>query len=234
VAALGALLAPAVEAFRAGGVDARLDAAGEIVVGEAKVCGHAAAQIGDAVVVVGNLIESFDHAAATRVLALPAPARSELARLMRRYVTATPIDPEGFKEAAVAAYASALGRRPEAPAGRLTDHERDALAHLDRLFATAAWRAGPVAGRAGRPVRVVKVRAGVFVVSIDSGDASFVAGVVHGRVERAHLRTAESAGAGSGTTLVGMDLAGAGAVLAASGAHGARLAEALSGIRLAA
>ena len=60
------------------GVPAELDDDGEIVVGEAKICGHGAAQIDDAVVVVGNLIERFDHAAAARVLALPDDVRAEV------------------------------------------------------------------------------------------------------------------------------------------------------------
>ena len=80
--------------------------------GEAKVCGHGAAQIEDAVVVVGNLIERFDHAAAARVLALPDEVRAEVVRLMRRFVAATPADAAAFRAAAVAAYGQALGREP--------------------------------------------------------------------------------------------------------------------------
>ncbi|MGH8993738.1 MAG: lipoate--protein ligase family protein, partial [Acidimicrobiia bacterium] len=91
-AALRKLLLPAVAAFRAAGVPAELDDDGEITVGEAKVCGHGAGQIGDAVVVVGNLIERFDHEAAASVLRLEADARAEALRLMRRFVTATPAD----------------------------------------------------------------------------------------------------------------------------------------------
>ncbi len=100
-AALRRLLEPAVTAFRAVGVPAELDDDGEIVVGEAKICGHGAAQIDDAVVVVGNLIERFDHVAAARVLALPDEVRAEVVRLMERYVAATPVDSAAFRAAAI-------------------------------------------------------------------------------------------------------------------------------------
>src|SRR5204862_370211 len=60
--ALRRLLEPAVAAFRAAGVPAELDDDLEIVVGDAKICGHGAAQIEDAVVVVGNLIGRIERA----------------------------------------------------------------------------------------------------------------------------------------------------------------------------
>jgi lipoate---protein ligase len=179
--ALRRLLAPAVEAFRAAGVPAELDDDLEIVVGEAKVCGHGAAQIDDAVVVVGNLIEQFDHGAAARVLALPEAARAEVVRLMERFVKATPVDPAAFRSAAVAAYGKALGLEPVA--GWLSDYERKRLRSLDSLFRSPAWRRGPYRldpsggpgnGDGSRAV-TVKVRAGVFVVCTDHGASRVVA-----------------------------------------------------------
>ena len=233
--ALRTLLAPAVTAFRASAVDARLDDSGEITVGDAKVCGHAAAQIGEAVVVVGNLIQSFDHLAASRVLALPDGARAEVERLMRRYVAATPADAAVFREAAVAAYAAALDLDP-APVADLSDGERAALGRLDRIFSTGAWRWGPVGDRAASPVRVVKVRAGVSVVSVGCDGATLVVTVIGGRVERARLQApgvgrAVRAGVGG---LVGLPLSEAGDRLAAAGGVGGRLARDLGRVRLVA
>lgn len=89
--ALRWLLRPAVEAFRAQGVAADLDPHPEIVVGDRKICGHAGGQIGEAAVVVGNLIQRFPHHRAARILHVPHPqVRATLLRLMRRYVAAHP------------------------------------------------------------------------------------------------------------------------------------------------
>lgn len=165
-AALRQLLAPAVSAFRVAGVDAELDAEGEIVVGDRKVCGHGAGQLGDAVVVVGNLIERFDHTSAAAVLQAPSPvARDEVLRLMRRYVAPTPVDAAVFQDAAVRAYASALDRVPER--GALTSVEHERLEELDRRFCDPAWVRGH-----DRPAPErwnVKIRAGVSVLLADDG-----------------------------------------------------------------
>lgn len=158
-AALRRLLEPAVTAFRAVGVPAELDGEGEIVVGEAKICGHGAAQIDDAVVVVGNLIERFDHAAAARVLALPEDVREEVIRLMERYVLATPADSAAFRAAATTAYAEAL--EMEAVSGMLSPYERERLFELDVRFRSPDWLRGPLGSAPPRPQ--VKIRAGVFV-----------------------------------------------------------------------
>ncbi len=234
--ALRHLLAPAVTAWRAAGIDAWLDPAGEVVVGDgsalgSKVCGHAAAQIGDAVVVVGNLIERFDHDAAARVLALPPDARAEAARLMRRFVAATPADAATFQSAAVTAYGEALGLEPVP--GTMTGDERIHLAHLDTRFATARWLAGPVAGRPLPAARTVKIRAGVFVVTAEAAAARLLAGVVGNRVERAVLAAPEWNGAATrlAAGLEGLSLPETTARLATAGAAGARLAGALAGLR---
>lgn len=157
--ALRRLLAPAVAAFRAAGVPAELDDEGEIVVGEAKICGHGAAQVEEAVVVVGNLIERFDHTAAARVLALPDHVRVEVTRQMERYVRATPADPAAFRAAAVAAYGESLGLQPVP--GMLSPYERERLVELDAQFLSPEWLRGPLAPAAPRPQ--VKIRAGVYV-----------------------------------------------------------------------
>jgi lipoate-protein ligase A len=157
--ALRRLLEPAVAAFRAVGVPAELDGEGEIVVGEAKICGHGAAQIDDAVVVVGNLIERFDHVAAARVLALPEEVREEVIRLMERYVLATPADSAAFRSAAIAAYAQALGMEPVP--GALSPYELERLFELDVRFPSPDWLRGPLGSAPARPQ--VKIRAGVYV-----------------------------------------------------------------------
>jgi lipoate-protein ligase A len=185
--ALRELLSPAVAAFRAAGVPAELDDDLEIVVGEAKICGHGAAQIEDAVVVVGNLIEQFDHTAAGRVLALPDEVRMEVVRLMERFLAATPADSAAFRSAAVDAYGEAL--RLDPVAGCLSAYERERLAELDRRFSSRAWLRGPQ--RPDPKVSEVKVRAGVHVVWVEDGETRAIATVVRGRVERAEVSDPE-------------------------------------------
>jgi lipoate-protein ligase A len=226
--ALRMLLEPAVAAFRAAGVDATLGDGPEICQGEAKICGHGAGQIEDAVVVCGNLIERFDHERATRVLALADPRqRAETLRLMRRFVTATPVRVPVFQAAMAAAYAAAL--RLKAVPGGLSAAERACLARLDEQFTSAGWLAGP--GRAGTPAaRQVKVRAGVWTVAAEAGPARVVAGVVRDVVDRAHL----SAPGLNGSTeaaqraVTGVPLAAVPAALARFGEPGRQLAAAFA------
>ena len=225
--ALRELLAPAVEAFRAIGIPAELDDDLELVVGDQKICGHGAGQIEDAVVVVGNLIETFDHETAAAVLRVPRPeARVELERLMRRYVAATPGDADAFRDAATAAYATALSLEPVD--GMLSAYEDERLAELDRQFVDPEWVNG--AGRPSPDVWQAKVRAGVWVLAAEHAGTSVVAGVSRGRIEHAVVIDAEL----NGTTpsvehaLVGRDLDDVAAALVEFGAPGERIATALA------
>jgi lipoate---protein ligase len=240
--ALRRLLEPAVAAFRAAGVPAELDDGLEIVVGEAKVCGHGAAQIDDAVVVVGNLIERFDHAAAARVLAVPEEARAEVVRLMERFVAATPADAATFRTAAIAAYGKALQLHPVT--GYLSEYERERLLEVDGRFRSPAWLRGPERpdpkcnpGGAGvSSVRTVKVRAGVFVVCTEQGATRAVATVISGRIETARVSDPELNGDRSVVEdkLAGVALTEVGEVLEGFGAPGQRLTVALQKARLVA
>jgi lipoate-protein ligase A len=188
VAATRMLLEPALCAFRAAGLDAHLDPAPEVVVGDRKVCGHAAAQIGSAVVLVGNLIERFDHQAAASILRAPDPTESgETLALMRRYVAfdgdGPAPDPDAFVGAAIGAYASALGLEPVA--GGLSPAERDELRRLDRQFGRPSWVAGP--GRPPRPAWTAKIRSGVWRGFCARGAGRLGLSVVGGRIAAARV-----------------------------------------------
>jgi lipoate---protein ligase len=228
VEALRVLLAPAVTAFQAAGVDARLDDDGEICVGDRKICGHGAGQIEDAVVVCGNLIERFDHERAVGVLALPDDEqRAQTLDLMRRYVSATPVDPERFRAAMTAAYAGALGLAP-AP-GNLTGAERARLAGLDERFSAERWLAGPARPAVARP-RQVKVRAGVWTFAAANGQAWVAASVVRDVVTAARLHAPGLNGAAVAVqrAVTGVPLAHVPDVLAGFGEPGRQLAAAFA------
>lgn len=223
VRALRMLLEPAVRAFRTAGVPARLDDDLEIVVGDRKVCGHGAGQIDEAVVVVGNLIGRFDHAAAARVLHAPdAETGAEVARLVRRYVAATSADPESFRSAAVREYARALGLEPRA--GALDAREERRLAQLDLRFEDPEWVRGPA--RPVPPVWRAKIRAGVSVARAADGPTRVTVGLRRDRILQARVFDPGLNGATGAVqgALAGLRLADAGEVLASFGDAGRRLA----------
>lgn len=226
--ALRALLAPAVAAFRAAGVDAALDGDGEICAGEAKISGHGAGQIEDAVVVCGNLIERFDHERATAILALDNEQRAQTLDLMRRHVAATPVDPGLFQAALVGAYGRALGLAPVS--GALTDCELAHLARLDVQFAGEEWLAGPARPPLPDRPRQVKVRAGVWTFASSHHDARVVASVVRGSIRRVRLAVPGLNGATQAAqqALAGIPLAAAPGVLAGFGEPGRKLAVAFA------
>ena len=139
--ALRWLLEPAAAAFRTVGIEAHVDDRLEIVVGDRKVCGYGAGQIGDAAIVVGNLIESFDHDAAASIVRAPGTSASaELSRLIKRYVAATPTDPERFRDAAIEHYSDTLGL--DVVPGELSVDEQDHLLEIDARFQDPDWIRG--------------------------------------------------------------------------------------------
>ncbi len=185
--ALATLLQPAVRALRAVGVDAELDRFGEISVGAAKVCGHGAGQLGDGAAIVGNLISAFDHERATRVLRLDPDVREVVLALMRRYVAATPVDPAAWQAAMVHEYAEHFGSEPTDD--QLTPAAKQQLTRMDSRLGNHEFVAGTP--RAVRPVRTVKVRAGVWVHDWRRDGERVVLGIAGGVVEvatgREHL-----------------------------------------------
>lgn len=228
--ALRSLLEPVVGAFRAAGLDARLDgdAEVEILVGERKVCGHGAGQIGQAVVVVGNLIEQFDHHRAAAVLAAPSEsARAVLAQLIKRYVgppKGAALRVDAFSRAAVDAYASALGLAPVE--GQLSRYERESLSAVDSRLCDRHWVRG-------RPKRTgaawrVKVRSGVELVGLDVGAGVLLVVLLGGRLHPAG-RCGEAPGVTGelASALAGLTPQEASEHLVDAGGAGAALARAL-------
>lgn len=225
--AVRTLLEPAVVAFREAGVEARLDNTAEIVVDDRKVCGHGAGQIGQAVIVVGNLILSFDHRSAAGILTSPSEdAASEAERLMRRYVAPTPADPDTFRRAAVRAYGAALALEPEP--GELQGAELAHLAELDRRFVDPEW----LEDQPHRPRRdgwVVKIKGDVWVGSWGEGSTRLTLSMAGDSILRARIEHARLNGEVEGLEheLQGMSLDGAGRRLARLGVMGRGLAELL-------
>lgn len=208
-AALRRLLAPAVEALREVGVAAHLDRTGEVTVGGAKVCGHGAGQIGAGVVIVGNLIQRFDHDAAAQVLSVAPDVRPLLTDLMRRHVRATAVDVTHWKHAMVRAYAAHLDAQPR-PA-EPTGPERRAAERFDDLLRRPDFVAGQPRPRAS--VRTVKVRAGVWIHDWTSSPRRIVVAVAGGQVAHSWGEGTDAAAAAG---LRGLAVSTAAARIAAS------------------
>ena len=186
------LLEPAAAAFRALGLQARIDGMNDIVVGRRKVSGTGAGQLEDGVVVVGNVIFRFDHERMARVLDLPGSAmRAECLRMMRRHVSSLEDEGLGGVSAADAtaalrdAYASALGMTIVDEA--LTEREEAAVQRWEERLADDAWTLGRGHAPAPRVGRRVKVRADVFVVHGERDDVRVMATVVGDSIERASV-----------------------------------------------
>ncbi|MHB1711216.1 MAG: lipoate--protein ligase family protein, partial [Acidimicrobiales bacterium] len=178
-------LEPVVDAFLAAGLPASLDPELEVVVEDRKVCGHGAAQVGDAVVMVGNLIERFDHRSAASVLSAPDPVDADEAlRLMRRFVAwdhgGPEIDTPSFIDAATRGFSRLLDLVPRP--GGLRSEEWRVVHEFDRRFTDDGWTRGVP----GTPPAIwkVKVRAGVSLYSLRHDGAVVAASIVKGRLER--------------------------------------------------
>jgi lipoate-protein ligase A len=192
------LLEPAALALRRLGVPAKVAGTNDLIVGGRKVSGTGAGQIGNGVVVVGNVMFAFPHERMARALALPDERmRSECLRLMRAHVAPLPdLDEASCKAALRDAYAGALGlpARDSEP----TAAEAGSIARWADRLRDPAWTAGPpLRAPAGRQV---KVRAGVWVY--DGGDA------------RLRVRATVEDGLVSAATVGGPDARRAGARIA--------------------
>lgn len=227
-------LSPAVAAFQALGLDARLGGVNDISVGDRKISGTGAGRIGAGVTVVGNIIFRFPHRRMTEVLALGADGfAADCLRLMRRHVSS--LEREGLRavgrqeagEALVAAYSEAFGRPRRAMPSATEEAAIDAW--QDR-FADPRWLQGPAGPLpAGRRLKVAE---GVWLVAADDGDLGFRAAIVGGRF--ASLTIAGGGRNGSLTRLA-RALEGVrarpgelGRRMAGSGADGERLARLLA------
>lgn len=215
------LLAPFVSALRCLGVDAQLAGANDVIVNGRKVSGTGAGQIGEGVVLVGNVMFAFPHERMARVLALPdEEMRVECLRLLREHLAPLPQLPEGrFKEQLARAYGERLGAVPVSAC--LRDDERRAIACWQERLLDPEWCRGPaLPAPTGRQV---KIRAGTWVYDSREGELKVRATIEDGQLREVLLhdpRHGESAKAITGALL------GAEATRASLAARLARFGEA--------
>jgi lipoate-protein ligase A len=167
-------LTPPVEALRRLGLDAHLSGVNEIEVGGRRIAGTGGGQIGEAMVVAGNILFDFDYDTMVRAWRVPSRAFRRLAAdglchhvtTMRRELGRVPSF-ERVQRFLVEEYAETLGR-PVAP-GSLIPDEEEAVTKAEAEMTGPA----PAVKVSDRRDRGLKIARGVFAsereVSIPAG-----------------------------------------------------------------
>ncbi|MBI2155468.1 MAG: lipoate--protein ligase family protein, partial [Candidatus Rokubacteria bacterium] len=157
-------LAAPVLALRRLGLDARLCATNEIEVGGRRIAGTGGGQLGEAVVVVGNVLLDFPDARMAAAWRAPSlPFRKLAHEGLRCYLTTLarelPAPPamDALREALARAYAETLGA-PLVP-GALTPCEQAAIAAAEGALADAAF----ILAGSGRREAGLKIARGTYV-----------------------------------------------------------------------
>ncbi len=154
-----------VETYRAIGIEAHHRPINDIQVEGRKICGTGAAQIGQAVVLVGNLIFDFNYQLMARVLKVPSEKfRDKLYSTLQEYLTTIkrelgqePPRTE-VKGILIEKFAQVLGREIEP--GELSPAEEEARAELDARFLSPQW----TFQKGGMPKEGVKIAEGIRVL----------------------------------------------------------------------
>lgn len=157
-------LQPAVNTYRTLGIDARHLPGHDIQVRERKICGTGAGRIGEASVVVGNIMFDFNYGEMSRILKVTSePLREMIHESMQTYVTSlkrelgvTP-DREDVKRILVKEFARLLCESPRE--GDLTREERTMVDRIDSRFRDRKW----LFQRGGKITRSTRITADVLV-----------------------------------------------------------------------
>ena len=161
---------PLVETYQALGIPAYLRPINDVHVGGKKIGGTGAAQMGEAEVVVGSLMFTFDKATMARVLKVASEKmRDKVFQSLDQYMTtmqeqlasvyrgALP-DRGTVKNLYIERCAAALGR--ELMPGELTSAEQVMMAEIDARFLSAEW----LHAKGGLKTTGVKIHEDVLVV----------------------------------------------------------------------
>ncbi len=175
---------PLIDTYHELGLDAYFRPTNDVHVGGRKIVGTGAAHIGNAEVLVGNLIFDFDTEVMARVLHAPSAAfREQVGRSLREYMTSmrrelgyVP-DPKQVAEIYTQKCAQTLGT--ELVPGKLTDAELVAIEEVDRRFRSESFLRQP----GGLRRDGVKIHEDVQVVERMHGKVRVAARMREGKIE---------------------------------------------------
>ncbi len=137
-------LQPAVNTYRNLGIDAYFRPVNDIQVDERKICGSGAGRIGDAAVVVGNIMFDFNYREMSRVLRVPSEKfRDKVYDSMQIYLSNLRRelghipDRDKVKKILIMEFEKLLGVSLQK--GDLTSDEQQVLAGIDKRFTDPEW-----------------------------------------------------------------------------------------------
>lgn len=137
-------LQPAVNTYRNLGVDAHYRPVNDIQVNGKKICGAGAGRIGDAAVVVGNIMFDFDYSEMSQVLRVPSEKfRDKVYQSMQIYLTTLRRElgyvphREKVKNILIKEFREVLD--VEIQRGNLTPDEHHMVAKMDKRFTDPNW-----------------------------------------------------------------------------------------------
>ncbi|HET7090427.1 MAG TPA: hypothetical protein VFL17_17460 [Anaerolineae bacterium] len=166
-----ALLAAPVAALRALGLDAELRGENEIEVDGQRIAGIGGGRIGEAAVVVGNVLLDFDYDRMARVWRAPSePFRHLAASALREHVTTLrakaprPMAPADMEARLLVEFPAVLGRPLER--GELTKEEWGEVESIEKRLMSEEWLSLHANG--GQPMTTLKISRGVFIRSAEA------------------------------------------------------------------
>ncbi len=160
-------LRPTVRVYRDYGLPARYKPINDVVIGHRKASGNGAADLEDAIAIVGNVILDFNVKLMAQILRVPDEKfRDKLVKTMEEWVTSLRRElgykpsMEEVKEKYVKAFEEELGVKLEA--GDLLPEERHWMEEIERRLTSREWLMEP-ASRVDKFRRVVKISEGLYV-----------------------------------------------------------------------
>ncbi len=178
------LLAAPVATLRALGLSVELRGENEIEVGGdrdghragKRIAGIGGGRIGEAAVVVGNILFDFDYEAMARAWRVPSESFRRLAaEALRECVTTLrrelprPVPPDDVQAVLIYEFARALGR-PVKP-GELTPQEARKIGELDRRLVSTKWL--NLQANGAKPMTALKISRGVFIHAAEAKIANY-------------------------------------------------------------
>jgi lipoate---protein ligase len=150
-------IAPLVDTYRDFGIEAYLRPVNDIHVDGRKIGGTGAAQIGDALVLVGSLMFDFDRKTMSEVLKIPSEKmRDKVFESLNEYMVTiadlAEVDPTAVLDRYVANCSTAFGA--ELVPGALTPEELATADELDERFSSRSWLYEPRPTRSDTGVKI--------------------------------------------------------------------------------
>lgn len=177
------LLAAPVATLRGLGLNAELRGENEIEINGRRIAGIGGGRIGEAAVVVGNVLFDFNYEAMTRAWRTPSESFRRLAaEALREQVTTLwaelprPVSPDEVRYRLMDEFARALNR-PLEP-GKLSEAETEKIKQVAKRLVSYRWL--HLRANGAKPMTALKISRGVFI--------RYAEGVIDGHAVRAAFR----------------------------------------------